>query len=101
MSQADVVVIGAGIAGIAAAYELAVERRLGRGVIVDPEPPLSVTSAKWTEGYRNFGPAPELVRFMNRSIDRLEDWHEASSGRFALNRNGYAYFTASPERAGE
>lgn len=99
MSQADVVIIGAGIAGIAAAYELAVERRLGRVVIVDPEPPLSVTSDKSTECYRNFWPAPELVRFMNRSIDRLEDWDRSSGGRFALNRNGYAYFTASPERA--
>src|SRR5215510_11874816 len=87
MSQADVVVIGAGIAGISAAYELAVERRVGRVVLVDPEPPLSVTSDKSTECYRNFWPAPELVRFMNRSIDRLEAWHEESGGRFALNRN--------------
>ncbi len=101
MRQADVVICGAGIAGIAAAYELAVERRVGRVVIVDPEPPLSVTSDKSTECYRNFWPAPELVRFMNRSIDRLEAWHEQSGGRFALNRNGYAYFTASPERVAD
>lgn len=101
MSSADVVICGAGIGGIAAAYELAVERRLGRVLIVDPEPPLSVTSDKSTECYRNFWPAPELVRFMNRSIDRLEQWHEESGGRFALNRNGYAYFTAQPERARE
>jgi len=101
MASADVVVCGAGIAGIAAAYELAVERRVGRVVIVDPEPPLSVTSDKSTECYRNFWPAPELVRFMNRSIDRLERWHDESGGRFALNRNGYAYFTAEPERAAD
>jgi glycine/D-amino acid oxidase-like deaminating enzyme len=101
MRQADVVICGAGIAGIAAAYELAVVRRAGRVLIVDPEPPLSVTSDKSTECYRNFWPAPELVRFMNRSIDRLEAWHDESGGRFSLNRNGYAYFTASPERARE
>lgn len=101
MRQADVVICGAGIAGVAAAYELAVERRVGRVLIVDPAPPLSVTSDKSTECYRNFWPAPELVRFMNRSIDRLEAWHEESGGRFALNRNGYAYFTAEPERAQE
>jgi glycine/D-amino acid oxidase-like deaminating enzyme len=101
MASAEVVICGAGIAGVAAAYELAVERRIGRVVIVDPEPPLSVTSDKSTECYRNFWPAPELVRFMNRSIDRLERWHEESGGRFALNRNGYAYFTAAPDRAAE
>ncbi len=101
MRQADVVICGAGIAGVAAAYELAVERRVGRVLIVDPEPPLSVTSDKSTECYRNFWPAPELVRFMNRSIDRLESWHEESGGRFALNRNGYAYFTAEPARAAD
>ena len=101
MASAEVVICGAGIAGVAAAYELAVERKVGRVVLVDPEPPLSVTSDKSTECYRNFWPAPELVRFMNRSIDRLEEWHEASGGRFALNRNGYAYFTASTERADE
>jgi len=99
MRQADVVICGAGIAGISAAYELAVIRRVGRVLIVDPEPPLSVTSDKSTECYRNFWPAPELVRFMNRSIARLEAWHERSGGRFNLNRNGYAYFTASKERA--
>lgn len=99
MRPADAVVCGAGIAGVSAAYELAVTRRFGRVVLVDPEPPLTVTSDKSTECYRNFWPAPELVRFMSRSIDRLEAWHDASGGRFALNRRGYAYFTASPERA--
>src|SRR5690349_8137143 len=101
MRQADVVICGAGIAGISAAHELAVERRAGRVLIVDPEPPLSVTSDKSTECYRNFWPAPELVRFMNRSIDRLEEWHDASGGRFALNRYGYAYFTADAARAAD
>lgn len=101
MRPSDVVVCGAGIAGVSAAYELAAVRRCGRVVLVDPEPPLTVTSDKSTECYRNFWPAPELVRFMNRSIDRLDAWHEESGGRFALNRNGYAYFTASPERAAE
>jgi glycine/D-amino acid oxidase-like deaminating enzyme len=98
MRQADVVICGAGIAGIAAAYELAVVRRAGRVLIVDPEPPLSVTSDKSTECYRNFWPAPELVGFMNRSIDRLDAWHHESGGRFSLSRNGYAYFTASASK---
>ena len=102
--SADIVLCGAGIGGIAAAYELAVRRGLGRSqkiVLVDPLPPLTLTSDKSTECYRNWWPGPgtTMVRFMDRSIDLLEEMAAASGDRFAMNRNGYAYFTAEPERA--
>jgi sarcosine oxidase subunit beta len=103
LRSADVVICGAGIAGVAAAYELAVRRRMGRVVLVDPLPPLTLTSDKSTECYRNWWPGPgaTMVRFMDRSIDLLEELSEASGERFAMNRNGYAYFTAEPQRAAE
>ena len=102
--SADIVICGAGIGGVAAAYELAMRRGLGmsqRIVLVDPLPPLTLTSDKSTECYRNWWPGPgtTMVRFMDRSIDLLEEMAEASGDRFAMNRNGYAYFTAEPERA--
>ncbi|MEO8277536.1 MAG: FAD-dependent oxidoreductase [Thermoanaerobaculia bacterium] len=101
---AEILICGAGIAGVAAAYELAVRRsgdRKGKIVLVDPLPPLSLTSDKSTECYRNWWPGPgsTMVRFMDRSIDLLEEMTEASDDRFAMNRNGYAYFTAEPARA--
>ena len=101
---ADIVICGAGIGGVAAAYELAVRRGAGkrqRIVLVDPLPPLTLTSDKSTECYRNWWPGPgtTMVRFMDRSIDLLEEMSAASGDRFAMNRNGYAYFTAEPERA--
>jgi len=99
MRSAEVVVVGAGIAGAAAAYELAVARGIRGVAIVDPLPPLSLTSDKSTECYRNFWPDATMVAFLNRSIDRLEAWSEESGGRFAMNRNGYAYFTADAARA--
>ncbi len=106
---ADIVICGAGIAGVAAAYELAVRRGLGRVdrpgriLLVDPLPPLTLTSDKSTECYRNWWPGPgtTMVRFMDRSIDLLEEMSAASGDRFAMNRNGYAYFTAEPARAAE
>ena len=102
--SADIVICGAGIGGVAAAYELAVRRGLGRSqkiLLVDPRPPLTLTSDKSTECYRNWWPGPgaTMVRFMDRSIDLLEEMAAASGDRFAMNRNGYAYFTAEPERA--
>lgn len=99
MRTAEFVVCGAGIAGIAAAHEIAVRRKLGRVLLVDPLPPLTLTSDKSTECYRNFWPDATMVDFMNRSIDLLEEWSELSGDRFAMNRNGYAYFTADPATA--
>jgi glycine/D-amino acid oxidase-like deaminating enzyme len=98
--RAEVVVCGAGIAGIAAAYWLAVRCGVGDVVLVDERPPLSLTSDKSTEAYRNWWPGPDdaMVRVMNRSIDLLEELARASDNVFLLNRRGYVYATAEPAR---
>ena len=95
-STADVVICGAGISGIATAYHLAVTYGVKNIVIVDERPPLSLTSDKSSEAYRNWWPDEMMVRLMNRSIDWLERWAVESSNRFLLNRRGYVYFTANP-----
>ena len=96
--SADVVVCGAGIAGIAAAYHLAVRRGLRDIVIVDERPPLSLTSDKSTECYRNWWPGPgdDMVALMNRSIDLLEELARESGNVFRMNRRGYLFATADP-----
>jgi glycine/D-amino acid oxidase-like deaminating enzyme len=99
--SADVVVCGAGMAGVAAAYHLTVRHGVGRVVLVDARPPLSLTSDKSTEAYRNFWPGPDdaMVRFMNRSIDLLEALGDASDDVFRMSRRGYVFGTADPARA--
>ena len=103
MPTADAVICGAGIAGAAAAHELAVRRGLRDVLLVDPLPPLTLTSDKSTECYRNWWPGPgdAMVRLMNRSIDLLEELETSSGGRLHLNRRGYAYVTAQPACAAE
>ncbi len=96
-STADVVICGAGISGIATAYHLAVTHGVKNVVIVDERPPLSLTSDKSSEAYRNWWPDEVMVRLMNRSIDWLERWALESDNRFLLNRRGYVYFTANPD----
>ena len=98
---ADAVVCGAGIAGVAVAHALATRHGLARVVLVDDHPPLSLTSDTCTEAYRNWWPGPDdaMVRLMNRSIDLLEQWADASGDRFLLNRRGYVYATARADRA--
>jgi glycine/D-amino acid oxidase-like deaminating enzyme len=97
--RAEVVICGAGIAGAAVAWHLAVRHGIG-AVLVDERAPLSLTSDKSTEAYRNWWPGPDdaMVRFMNRSIDGLEAIAAGTANRIGLNRRGYAYATADPAR---
>src|SRR5256712_8012873 len=95
---AEVVICGAGIAGVAAAYHLAVRRGVSGVVLVDEGSPLSLTSDKSAECYRNWWPGPgdQMVALMNRSIDLLEELARESGNVFRLNRRGYLFATADP-----
>src|SRR5918994_888471 len=101
MDRAEIVIAGAGMAGVAAAHQLAVREGVRRVVLVDPREPLSLTSSKGTEAYRNYWPGPDdtMVRFMNRSIDLLEALDRDSGHVFELNRRGYVFLTADPIEA--
>jgi glycine/D-amino acid oxidase-like deaminating enzyme len=98
---AEVVICGAGIAGISTAWQLAVKHGMRGVVLVDVWPPMTLTSDKSTEAYRHWWPGPDdaMVRLMNRSIDLLEEMSVASDNRFLMNCRGYLYATADPERA--
>ena len=96
--SADVVVVGAGIAGVSAAYHLTVGYAAGRVVIVDPRPALTLTSDKSTECYRNWWPNRPMVGLMSRSIDLLEKMAAESDNGFGLNRRGYLFVTGDEER---
>lgn len=93
---ADVVIVGAGIAGVSAAYHLAVRHGVGDVALVDPRPPLTLTSDKSTEAYRNWWPNSPMVRLMNRSIDIFEEL--ADETEFGFNRNGYLFVTGETDR---
>ena len=99
MSSADVVICGAGMAGAAAAYHLAVRQRVRGIVLVDEREPLTLTSDKGTQAYRNWfgGPGDAMPRFINRSIDILEELSAESGDTFRLGRRGYLFVSASDE----
>ena len=96
--SADMVICGAGIAGVATSY-FATQRLAGRTVVLcDPRHPLTLTSDKSTECYRNWWPNTPMVALMNRSIEILDRLAEESCDAFRLNRRGYLYVTADPDR---
>jgi sarcosine oxidase, subunit beta len=99
-SSANMLICGAGIAGIATAYHLAVRHGVRDILLVDERAPLSLTSDKSTECYRNWWPGPgdAMVALMNRSIDIMEELAEQSGNIFRMNRRGYLYLTADPQK---
>ncbi|MGQ9646216.1 MAG: NAD(P)/FAD-dependent oxidoreductase [Thermodesulfobacteriota bacterium] len=99
-SSPDVVICGAGVAGISAAYHLSVRHGMRKIILVDEGPPLSLTSDKSSECYRNFWPGPgdAMVSLMNRSIDIMEELARESGNVFHLSRRGYLYVTADPKK---
>lgn len=88
---------------MSAAYHLAAKHGLSDILLVDERPPLSLTSDKSTECYRNWWPGPgdAMVGLMNRSIDLMENLAEQTGNCFHLNRRGYLYITAVPEMVPE
>ncbi len=100
MSQrrAEVVICGAGILGISAAYFLA-KLGLRQIVLVDPLAPLTLTSDKSTECYRNWWPGPgdAMVALMNRSIGLMETMAAQNGNLFHMNRRGYLYVSTASD----
>jgi sarcosine oxidase, subunit beta len=96
----DVVICGAGIAGIAAAYYLSKQGEFKKIALVDERQPLTLTSDKSTECYRNWWPGPgdAMVRLMNHSINLMENLARENRNIFHMNRRGYLYMTADPAR---
>ncbi|MGH2465483.1 MAG: NAD(P)/FAD-dependent oxidoreductase, partial [Candidatus Limnocylindrales bacterium] len=67
-------------------------------LLVDPRPPLSLTSNRPEANYRNWWPQAPMVELAERSIDLLEALVDRGPG-FAMNRRGYLYVTADPALA--
>ena len=97
MRTYDAVICGVGITGVSAAHFL---NRAGiRNILlIDERPPLSFTSDRSTECYRNWWPDPEMLALMNRSIDLMEFLADESGNVFRMNRRGYLYVTADENK---
>jgi len=89
----QVIICGAGITGVSAAYFLA-KAGIKDILLLDDRPPLTLTSDRSTECYRNWWPDAEMLKLMNRSIDLMEQLADESGNVFRMNRRGYLYVTA-------
>jgi glycine/D-amino acid oxidase-like deaminating enzyme len=94
---ADVIICGAGITGVSAAHFLS-KAGYENILLIDEHPPLSFTSDRSTECYRNWWQDAEMVVLMNRSIDLMESLAEKSGNIFRMNARGYLYVTADENK---
>jgi glycine/D-amino acid oxidase-like deaminating enzyme len=96
MTKRKIVICGAGIAGVAAAYHLVIKHGVEDVTLIDKGNPLSLTSDKSTEAYRNWWPGPDwqMTAFMDRTIDLMEEIARETGNRINLNRRGYLFATA-------
>jgi glycine/D-amino acid oxidase-like deaminating enzyme len=94
---AEIVICGAGITGVMATHFLS-KAGIKNILLIDERPPLSFTSDRSTECYRNWWPDAEMLSLMNRSIDLMEALAEESGNVFRMNRRGYLYVTANEEK---
>ena len=89
----EIAVIGAGIAGIATAYYLAVEHERASIVLIDPRPPMSYTSAQSGDNYRNWWPHATMTAFANDSIDLLQLLADETNNIPCITQRGYVLAT--------
>lgn len=93
----DVVIVGAGIAGIATAYYLATKHNITNVLLVDKRPPMTYTSDKSGSNYRNWWPHPAMAQLANHSIDLMDALAVQTNNIFNMNRRGYAYFSRNDD----
>ncbi|MBO0592610.1 FAD-binding oxidoreductase [Cellulophaga sp. E16_2] len=95
-----IAICGAGIAGIATAYYLLKMNTSFKVILIDKNQPLSFTTSKSGENFRDYWPQKCMMDFASHSIDLMkqlqEDFGEES---FEINYSGYDFITFDSENA--
>ena len=91
--MAEIVIVGAGIAGIATAWALT-ERGVTDVTVVDRRPPLSLTSNRPEANYRTWWPHPAMVDLATRSLEIIRDLTD-DGAEIPVDRRGYLYISES------
>ena len=98
MKNTRIVICGAGIAGVATAYDLAVRHGQQGIVLVDRLQPLSLTTSMSGENIRDYWPQACMAALSGRSIELMEELAAESGNAFDLRFSGYDFVSESPGR---
>jgi len=95
MKNAHISICGAGIAGIATAYYLAVKYRRQQVVLIDKNQPMSLTTSKSGENFREYWPQPCMTEFTRHSVDLMKTLADDSDNAFEMRYSGYDFVSES------
>jgi glycine/D-amino acid oxidase-like deaminating enzyme len=98
MKKYEHVVCGAGIVGLATAYYLAVKYREKNILLLDKLPPLSLTTSKSGENYRDYWPQTCMADFTSHSIDLMQALIDEHGDVFAMHSGGYDFVSEHTDR---
>ncbi|MFK8048646.1 MAG: NAD(P)/FAD-dependent oxidoreductase [Halioglobus sp.] len=93
IDDAEIVIIGAGIAGIATAYYLCKKYQRKSVLLIDSRDPMSYTSAQSGDNYRNWWPSKQMTQFTEHSISLMHDIARESANVLQMKQRGYALAT--------
>lgn len=93
IEDAEIVIIGTGIVGIATAYYLCKKYKRKSVLLLDSRDPMSYTSAQSGDNYRNWWPSELMTQFTNHSINLMHDIARESSNILQIKQRGYALAT--------
>jgi glycine/D-amino acid oxidase-like deaminating enzyme len=98
MKHANIAICGAGIAGIATAWSLAVKYRRRKIVLIDKNQPMSLTTSKSGENFRDYWPHPCMTALTRHSIAMMQSLADDSDNTFEMRYSGYDFVSEAEGR---
>jgi glycine/D-amino acid oxidase-like deaminating enzyme len=98
MKHFDIAICGAGIAGIATAYYLATKYAQARVLLIDKLLPMSFTTAKSGENFRDYWPQSCMASFAGHSLELMRGLADESNDAFDMRSFGYDFVSESAQR---
>ena len=95
-----IAICGAGIIGVATAYYLSQKNSEIEILVIDKNQPLSFTTSKSGENFRDYWPQKCIREFVGRSIDLMDDLqNQYGKDAFEMTYSGYNFITEDREKA--
>lgn len=94
-----IAICGAGIAGIATAYYLLKKQSNLKVILIDKNQPLSFTTSKSGENFRDFWPQQPMTEFSSHSIELMKALKEEyGEDAFSMNFSGYDFVSFDKDK---
>lgn len=98
MKHAYIAICGAGIAGIATAWSLAVKYRQQKIILIDKNQPMSLTTSKSGENFRDYWPHPCMTSLTRQSIAMMQALADDNDNTFEMRYSGYDFVSEAEGR---